>query len=603
MPYTTIPNMFYDLCDKYGDSKYVVMYKKKGKYIGLTHNQLREMVERFALGLMELGVREGDRIGIVSENRVKWIIADLGILNAGAIDVPVFPSLTAKQERYIFDNCQATAIIVSNELQLKKVMEFKNDLPSLRHVIVMNNEFSVDDVSVKTMDEVMDKGEELRQSKKSEDFLKEKISKIKPEDLATIIYTSGTTGNPKGVMLSHKNILSNIEGVFEAIDVSDKDTFLSFLPMCHSYERTAGYYTAMASGGTTALAEALDTVAANLQEVKPTIMTTVPRLLEIVKKKIYANIEKEPEYKRKLFNWAVNLGKDILEKKNEGAEIPFSLKSKYAVADRLVFKKIKKKFGGRLRMFVSGGAALAPKVCEFYLAAGITVLEGYGLTEASPVVSAGREDDIEIGTIGKPFQNVEVKFLKDGELLVRGPNVMMGYWNGKLATEEAIDEDGWLYTGDVGKMTERGNIKITDRKKHIFVSSGGKNIAPQPIENLLTQSPYIEHCILIGDRREYCTALIAPNFDELVKLAEGFDISFESQNELISNKKVINFIKRDIDRLQQDLAKFERVRKFSLLSEPFTIENGELTPKLSVKRHVVERKFASLIDSMYGFGS
>jgi long-chain acyl-CoA synthetase len=403
-------------------------------------------------------------------------------------------------------------------------------------------------------------------------------------------------------MLTHRNILSNIEGIFDAIPLSENDIFLSFLPMCHSYERTTGYYSALTAGGTLALAESLETVAANLQEVQPTMMTTVPRLLEIVKKKIYTNIDTESKAKQKIFNFSVNVGRKYVRKKLNNEPIPFALNIEYKLADKLVFSKIRQRFGSRLRMFVSGGAALSEDVNEFFMASGMTVIEGYGLTEASPVVSANRLHNIEIGSIGEPFFNCEVKIASDGEILVKGPNVMKGYWEDPVSTEQAIDEEGWLYTGDIGLWTEKGNIKITDRKKNILVSSGGKNIAPQPIETLLTASPYVEQCVLIGDRREYCTALITPDFDQLKKLADNFGLQYNNPTELISNEKIIRIIKQDIDRLQKDLAKYERVRKFSLLSQPFSVENGELTPKMSVKRHVVERKFSHLIDSMYGFG-
>lgn len=601
MRFSTIPAMLDELADRYGDSKEVLKYKKDGKYIGMTHHRVREIVECFALGLMELGIRERDRIGIISENRYEWIIADLSILTIGAVDVPVFPTLTAKQLEYVYNDCEASAIIVSNNFQLQKILAQKDNMPNLRHIIVISDEFETDDVSVKSMNQVRENGQRLKNSQKRKELLKKRLNSITTDDLATIIYTSGTTGNPKGVMLSHKNILSNIEGIFKVIPLTENDTFLSFLPLCHSYERTTGYYTAVACGGTVALAESLETVALNLQEVKPTLMTTVPRLLEIVKKKIYANIEKEKPAKQKIFNWAINVGKKYIERELNKKSISMTLKTKYKLADKLVFSKIRERFGSNLRMFVSGGAALNESVCEFFLAAGITILEGYGLTESSPVIAVTRVNDIEIGTIGTPLFNVEVKIAPDGELLAKGPNIMKGYWNDKISTEEAIDEEGWLYTGDIAKLTTRKHLKITDRKKHILVSSGGKNIAPQPIENLLAQSAFIEQCVLIGDRREYCSALITPDFDELKKLADTFEIKYNSVTELISNEKIIKTIKQDIDRLQRDLAKYERVRKFSLLSEPFSVENGSLTPKLSIKRHIVERKFADLIDSMYGF--
>jgi long-chain acyl-CoA synthetase len=330
-------------------------------------------------------------------------------------------------------------------------------------------------------------------------------------------------------------------------------------------------------------------------------MTTVPRLLEKVKKRVYANIEKEPASKQKIFHWAIKTGISYQRKKHEGKN-PFFQKGAYNLADKLVFSKIREKLGGRMNILASGGAALAEDVAEFFLAIGLNIIQGYGLTESAPVVSATRLDDNELGTIGKPLFNVEVKLAEDGEILARGPNIMKGYWNDPAATRQAIDEEGWLYTGDIGIYTEKGNIKITDRKKHIFVSSGGKNIAPQPIENLLAQSKYIEHVMLIGDNREFCSALITPDFDQLKTLADEMNIKYDSVTELISNEIIIKHIKNDIDYYQKDLAKFERVRRFSLLSQPFTVENGELSPKMSIKRHIVEKKYAEFIEAMYGEG-
>ncbi|MFN3780665.1 MAG: AMP-dependent synthetase/ligase, partial [Candidatus Kapaibacteriota bacterium] len=335
-----------------------------------------------------------------------------------------------------------------------------------------------------------------------------------------------------------------------------------------------------------------------IKEIRPTLMTTVPRLLEIIRKRIYSQIAKESKIKQRIFNWAFKIGvKYALEITSR--KVSTVVKNKYKIADMLVFSKIREKLGIDKIRFISGGAPLNVDVNLFFWALGYKVYEGYGLTEASPVVSVTREDDVEFGTVGKPLDGVEVKIADDGEILVRGPNVMRGYWNDPDATQSAIDENGWLYTGDVGFITERGNLKITDRKKYIFVNSGGKNIAPQQIENLITQSQYVDQCIIIGDGREYNTALILPNFEELKKLAELLEIKYNSISELVSNDKVIKIIKNDIDRLQKDLSKFERVRKFALLTEAFSIDTGELSPKLSVKRHVIERKYSKLIEELY----
>ncbi len=597
---STIPEIFLNVCEQLGDTKPAILYKKPGdkQFREMNYNELRDNVECLATGLLELGIRSSDRVGIVSENRLEWILIDLAVTSLGAVDVPIFPTQTASQEEYIFKDASVTAIVVSNNYQLNKVMEFKDRLPELRHVIVMNEEFDTDDVSVKSLNEVIKRGRQLKMPGERRKELAERIKKINPDDLLTIIYTSGTTGNPKGVMLTNRNIMHNVNAAHEILDHDEKDTFLSFLPFCHSYERATGYYCCLMHGATLAIAESLDTVAGNILEIKPTLMTTVPKLLETIRKKIYNNIEKESISKKKIFHWAVDIGKKYSEAREKG-KIPFRLKMQRATADRLVYSKIREKTGGKLRFFVSGGAALPFEVAKFFDAVNILVLEGYGLTESSPVISVNRTDDYEIGTVGKPLPDVEVKIANDGEILARGSNIMKGYWNDAEATEKAIDEEGWLYTGDVGRFTEKGNIKITDRKKHIFVSSGGKNIAPQPIENLLQQSRFIEHVVLIGDRREYCTALLTPNYEQLGALADDFGIAYMDTSELINNKKIVDHVKKDIDYLQKDLAKFERVRRFRLLSMPFSIENGELSPKLSIKRHVVERKYTDFIEQMY----
>lgn len=599
MKFRTIPEMFIKVTDHYQDTKAAFQYKINDKYVSLTHRELREKVECFAIGLLNLGIRKGDRIGIVSENRIEWAIIDLAIAAIGAVDVPIYTTLTPKQEQFIFKDCSASAVIVSNQFQLNKILEVKPELPELRHIIIINEEFKSDDVAVKSISYIINRGAEIRSSEERKKILQNHIENVREDDLLTIIYTSGTTGNPKGVMLTHKNVVSNVKSSVQAVDFKETDRFLTYLPWCHSYERTTGYYSAFSAGATIAFVEAIETISTNIKKFKPTYMTTVPKLLEKVRKRIFSNIEQESKIKQRIFNWAVSIGIDYVRSHYGQGANPIQ-KMNYKLADKLVFSKIREKIGVEKIKFVSGGAPLAPEVCEFFLAIGYIVLEGYGLTEASPVVSVNRPDNLETGTVGLPLPDVEVKIADDGEILVKGPNVMKGYWGDDASTRMAIDEEGWLYTGDVGVFTLRGNLKITDRKKNIFVSSGGKNIAPQPIENVLCQSPYIDQCVLIGDKREFITALITPDFDQLKVLADSFGISYSIPSELVSNPSIIKVIKNDIDRLQKDFAKYERVRKFHLLSEPFTIENGELTPKLSIRRHVVERKFNDLIERMYG---
>jgi long-chain acyl-CoA synthetase len=598
MNFNTIPEMFLHNCEKYGTGKTVYMEKVDGEYKSYHFEYLRDKVERLAIGLMDLGLKSGDRVGIISENRLEWPILDFALAGMGIIDVPIFTTLTARQTEYIFNDCSADAIVVSNKFQLEKVLSIKDNIPSLRHIIAMNENVRSDDLAVKSFHDIIDKGAKLKSKESARSIFATKAAKVRQDDILTIIYTSGTTGDPKGVILTNGNIAENIKDSIDAVEFSDRDTLLSFLPWCHAYERTTGYYCGFASGATVAFAESVETVGINILEVKPTIVTTVPRLLEMIKKKVFHKMQSESPVKKAIFNWAVEVGRKYVDKKFKGKTALIN-SIQYSIADSLVFSKIREKTGGRLEKFVSGGAALPPEVCEFFLAAGLTVLEGYGLTEASPVVSVSRPESLEIGTIGKPLRSLEIKIAEDGELLVRGPSVMKGYWNDPRSTRKAIDPDGWLYTGDIVEITEKGNIRVTDRKKNILVSSGGKNIAPQPIENALTQSRFIEQCIILGDSRDFVTALITPDFEELASLAETLGITYESQSELIAHKKIVDTIKKDIDYLQKDHAKYERVRKFSLLSEPFTVENGYLTPKLSIKRHVVERKYSYLINQMY----
>lgn len=598
MNYKTIPEAFIKVCEKYGDMKPAYMFKKDGKYVALTYTSLREIVESFAAGLLEMGIGKGDRVGIISENRIEWIAADFAVTCIGAVDVPIFPTHTARQEEFIFNNCGAVAIIVSNNYQLKKLQEVRGNIPSLKHIIVMNKDYIADDPSIISMSEVINSGNAFMSAKERREKLTELALSVRPDELLTLIYTSGTTGNPKGVMLTNQNIMSNVSQIIDTKLILEQDLLLSYLPLCHAYERTTGYYSAFALGSVVALAESIESVGANLTEAKPTLVTTVPRLLEIIKRKIFTNIEKESKAKRKIFYWAMDVAAKYLDASEKNI-VTIPLRTKYLVADKLVYSKIKAKTGGRLKKFVSGGAALPEDVCRFFLSIGIIVIEGYGLTEASPVVSVNTLENLESGSIGSPLPGVEVKIAYDGELLVRGKNVMKGYWNDPEATADCIDREGWLYTGDIGKFTEKGNIKITDRKKNIIVSSGGKNIAPQPIENVLSQSLYIEHVLLVGDRREYITALITPDYEQLKKFAGELGIKYENESELIINEKIVGAIKRDIDKLQKDHAKYERVRKFKLLSQPFSVENGELTPKLSIRRHVVENKYSDFIEEMY----
>ncbi len=589
--------MFTRLVEKYaGRGRDVYRYKLEGRYVGVTYDELYDKVETFAHGLSSLGLKRGSKIAILSENRPEWPVSDLASLAIGAIDVSIFPTLPAKQIEYILLDGDVSFIIVSNSFQLAKVLRIRENVKALRQIIMMNPRENRREKSVLDFSEVYELGRIARERNRGQ--FGKWLGQVKQADIATIIYTSGTTGEPKGVVLTHSNFVSNINGALDHISINEDDTLLSFLPISHSFERMAGYYTALSAGAVVSYAESIESVAQNLIEVKPTIVTTVPRLFERIYAQVIKNVESGSATKKRLFYWAINVGREYAKAKKRGMIGPF-LRAQYSLAGLLVYSKLKERTGGRVKYFVSGGAALSRDLGEFFEALGMLIIEGYGMTECSPVISANRIDDYKFGSVGRPLKNVQVKIADDGEIVTRGPHVMVGYYQNKEATSEAIDKDGWLHTGDIGHFDTDGFLVITDRKKHLFVNSGGKNIAPQPIENLLQQSKFVDQVVLIGDKRRFITALIFPDFDSLTDYATKNHIIFNDEKELVHEEKIYDAIRIDMTKLQKDLAKYEQVRRFKLLPEPFTIESGELTPTLKIRRKVVEQKYADVIESMY----
>jgi long-chain acyl-CoA synthetase len=595
--FSTITEMFDKLTMKFaGDKRPVMMHKVEGKYVEISYSDLRTMVVNCSLGLASLGVKHGDNIALISENRPEWVVSDLGIVSLGAVTVPLYTTLAPKQIEYILSNASVRLAIVSNQFQLNKVLKIFDEVKTLEQVIIISPKGDERNDKVSSLADVLERGENAAKQKPT--FYSDSVQQAKPDDLLTIIYTSGTTGDPKGVMLTHRNLVSNIHAAAEILPFDHRDVFLSFLPLCHSFEKMAGYLTAMASGALIAYAESIETVRDNLLEVRPTVMTAVPRFFERLYDRIRKQVDSGPPLKRKIFYWSANVGRKVAAAKRVGGVTP-ALKLQHALADVLVYKKFRHRLGGRLRFLVSGGAALAKELGEFFEAIGIQIIEGYGMTESSPVISVNRLGRYQFGTVGFAIPGIEVKIAADGEILTRGPHVMKGYWNNKQATEEAIDKEGWLHTGDIGTFDREGFLVITDRKKHLFVSSGGKNIAPQPIENLFLQSKYIDQFVLIGDRRMFLSALIVPDFESLKLHANKNGIKYSNESDLSQHPDVYKLIESDIQFLQKDLAAYERVRKFVLLDAPLSIENGELTPTLKVKRKVVEEKFRDLIEQMY----
>jgi long-chain acyl-CoA synthetase len=594
----TIPELYKYLTEDFGPKKggYAIQRKVDNVYKGITYNELKEETNAFAFGLAALGLKKDDCVALISENRPEWVYADFAMQLLGIINVPLYPSLTSDSIEYILNDSESKAIIVSTGFQLNKVQKIMKNCKHLKHIIILNDH---DDVSTTdnlfTFKQIQEKGKSIQSS--DPDLLKKISSGIKEDDVCTIIYTSGTTGEPKGVILTHKNIISNVNAALDIFPITKDDVFLSFLPLCHIFERMAGYYTAFAAGCTIYYAESIEKVAINLQEAKPTLMTSVPRLFERMHSRIIKNVESQPPKKQKIFYWALEVGKKFAAAQKKGS-VSLGLKLKHKLADKLVFHKLRERTGGRLRFFISGGAALSKELGEFFEAVGIKIVEGYGLTESSPVIAANRPDDYKFGTVGKPLPGVEIKIAPDGEILARGPNIMRGYYKKKRETEETII-NGWLHTGDIGAFDSEGFLMITDRKKHLFKTSAGKYIAPTPIENIFLSSKYIDQFVLIGDKRMFLSALIVPDYEALKEFADAHKIPYKNESDLTNNEQIYKLIEDDMAKLQKSLANYERVRKFALLDKPFTIETGEITPSLKIKRKVVEEKYNYLIEKMY----
>lgn len=596
--FRTIPELYVILTDEFSkvNDKPMMKYKSENKYVNISYQEFKQKTEDFAFGLASLGLKKGDKVAIISENRPEWVYADMACQILGCIDVPLYPSLTADTVEFIVNNSDSAAIIVSNKFQLNKFLKIRNNCRNLKHIIIFNDKEQISGIpDLFSFNEIQNRGTILKTSKPF--YIRDCMKQCHEEDICTVIYTSGTTGEPKGVMLSHRNIVSNVMGASEAIPFNKDDVFLSFLPLCHIFERMAGYYTAFSSGATVAYAESIEAVAQNMIDVQPTIITTVPRLFERMYSKIKKNVESQSEKKQKIFSWGIEIGRQYVEAK-KADNLTLSLTVKHKLADKLVFSKLKEKTGGKLRFFVSGGAALPRELGEFFESVGIKILEGYGLTETSPVIAVNRIDDYKFGTVGKIFPGIEVKIAPDGEILTRGPHVMQGYYKNKKETETMI-RDGWLHTGDIGVFDAEGFLVITDRKKHLFKTSGGKYVAPTPIENLFLSSKYIDQFVLIGDRRMFLSALIVPDFEAIKEYADSHRIPYENAEDLTKEKEIYDLIEKDLEKFQKQLANYERVRKFVLLDHQFSLENGEVTPTLKLKRRIIEERYKDLIDEMY----
>lgn len=586
----TLISMFEQCVEEHSDKPALAHKPKGGTYQDISYQEFGESVDAFSKGLSTLGIQKGDRVAILSENRPEWAISDFGILKTDAINVPMFSTLTAAQVSYIVKDSGSKIICVSTMNQLEKVIEIREEVPSLEHIIIY------DELEEEAPDSVIEFVEVCNRGKEADISLEVGTD---DDEIATIIYTSGTTGPPKGVMLTHSNFISNITAARSLVDVGDTDILLSFLPLSHVFERLGGHYVPLLSGAKIAYAESTFTVAQNMQEVSPTVMLSVPRLYETMHDRVLRAVESGSSLKQKIFHWGVSVGSKVSSKIQQGEKPSALLQLKQSIADKLVFAKLKTATGGQLRFFISGGAALPQSIAEFFHAAGILILEGYGLTETSPVISLNYPEKWKFGTVGAPVPGIEVQIAADGEILTRGPHVMKGYFNNESATAEVIDADGWFYTGDIGIIDEDGFIKITDRKKNIIVLSNGKNVAPQPIESELVQSPFIDQIMLVGNERKNIAALIVPNFDALNTWASENAIENSDVPELLQTREVQQLIQQQIRERMTDFADFEQVRRFALLEKEFSQEEDEMTPTLKLKRNVIIEKYGDVIEGMY----
>jgi len=593
--YSNFTEFFIDVCRRYGNDG-AIFWKDPNEnnteYKNITGSKLKELVYLLARAIEQYGIKSGDKAAIISESRFEWVVSDFACIAGGIVTVPVYPTMTSEQIKFILNHSESKLCFVSTKLMAEKVAAVYNELPHLKKIITFNKTDHTSE-NIISFEELI-YGELLEEKtaysgELADDYFDDRAKAQQTDELLTIIYTSGTTGVPKGVCLSHKNVLANVKQCTDSFPVEPDDMFLSFLPLAHTYERTGGYYVPLSKGAKIYYAKNIDTLAAQMTEVKPTIVLAVPMLFTRIQSRLTKSVEQMPFIKRAITKRALKLGRKYRQDKQNAL---------WKLADKKVFSVIRQRTGGKIKFFISGGSALSKETAEFFDSLGLLILQGYGMTEASPVISVNRLDNNEFGTVGPPLVNVTVKIASDGEILVQGTNVMLGYYKNEKETSEMII-NGWLHTGDIGTLVG-GRLKITDRKKTLIKTAGGKYISLTHIEDNLERSEYISQVIsFASDDRDFVTALIVPDMDMLAELAKKLDIKYDKINELTDNDIVHNFFESEIDVLQKQIAKYERVRKFALLDTPFTIESGELTPTMKLKRKVIEERFKGLIDSFY----
>ena len=623
---TTVPDLLRNVVGYVHDENTgFLLHKVKENWVEISYKHVLDTADAISSYFLEMGINKGDRLALIIENSVDWVYYDQGLQQIGGVNVSIYPTLSESEIEYILNDSGARTLLAGSPFLFRKILKVANNCPNLQRIIPVFDDYQKYLPETELNAGVISLKNLIEEGKKTLDRYKKNIEiareAILPSDLTSLIYTSGTTGTPKGVMLTHSNFVQNVKVCLEQIPVINKDDlFLSFLPLSHVFERTATYHVCCAVGSKIAFAQSLELLAKNMAEVKPTVMSCVPRLLERIHDKAMKNGTSAGRIKTKIFLWAIEIGKEFREVHEAGQQAGLTLGIKKSIAEKLVFSKIKEKTGGRLKFMLSGGAALPKNVGEFFGNLGIKVLEGFGLTETSPVMSVTEYHRQVYGTVGRIIAGIEVAIqdveskniisiqthesfdenfeCTEGEIIVRGHCVMKGYWNKPLETADVIDKDGWFHTGDVGRYY-KGNLQITDRIKNMLVNAYGKNIYPTPVENTYLKSPKIEQIFLIGDKREYVTAIVIPSKEVLQETFNLNEAFFQEQDAFIRDQKIMDWLNADIRKYSSELAKFERLKSFLVKRNPFSIEEGEITPTMKAKRKVIENKYSKDINDMY----
>lgn len=590
----TLPELFIKAAEKFNLDD-ALNYKDGDDWKKISAAEVLSTSEHIALGLYSLGLRKGDRAAILSANSPNWTLSDAGCLFAGVTDVPIYTTLAPASVAYILNDSAAKVFFLENLETFERIADVLPECTSIE-TLVFFEPTGVNLPNAISLDDLIAKGQAL--ADENPDLSAALLRSVSPDDLATLIYTSGTTGEPKGVMLTHNNILSNVIDTGEKYDFTQHDVCLSVLPLSHIFERSA-MYLYIFHGMSVFFAESIDKVPDNLREVRPTILIGVPRIFEKVYAKAKLKAAQSGSLREKIFDWAIEIAKKYALCIEEHRPVPYFLAIKHVLADKLVFSKMREFFGGRLRACITGGAALPDDIYLIFTGAGISIMQGYGLSETSPVITSNNPLEIKLGTVGKPIRNIEIRIAGDGEIEVTGPGVMLGYYNKPDATRDAFTDDGWFKTGDIGVIDSDGFLSITDRKKELFKTSGGKYIAPSPIERMIRSSRFVNQAVLVGNERKFAAALIVPNFEMLESYSKLKGLGLKTAKEFCEDPRIVDLLQRQIENATKDLSQYEKVKKIALLENEMTVDGGELTPTLKVKRLIVDEKYKDVIDQLY----